>query len=457
MTTPHLQLTEFSVSFGQRRVLDKIDLSIAPGQLVALMGPGSAGKSTLVRTICGLNDVLSYMTTSGQCRYAGKNESDRPALVSQKLQMPMQTAMRWLTDNIPARGEMTQLEQRALLEETLTELGQATLIPDLDTQLVDLPTRARRLFAIVRATLTSPALICIDEPAAGLEEEDAAPILELLERLTTHHSVLLVTHNQQRARRVAHSVALLVEGTLIEHLSTSDFFNAPTSELTRIYTRTGSCSLPAAPPRHEPIPEPAPPKPPPAHTEAHNKLELELLLAPRPSWPSEAVGPRGFKWLTRGKLAGCPKPGLLRELQTDLDALARVGVDLLVTLTEEPLPPSQAHHKPRTLFFPIVDMRAPELEPTLELCEHIASLLTKQTCVAFHCKAGLGRTGTMLAAVLIWHGDTATDALTRLRRVERCWVQSTEQEDFLHELEAHLHQFANDGEHPRPTRATTTP
>jgi atypical dual specificity phosphatase len=87
------------------------------------------------------------------------------------------------------------------------------------------------------------------------------------------------------------------------------------------------------------------------------------------------------------------------------------------------------------VFFPIDDMGSPNIEDAKKLCYRISRLLQKDEVVAMHCKAGLGRTGTMLAAMLIWDGLSALEALESTRRIEPRWVQSDDQIVFLEEFE----------------------
>jgi atypical dual specificity phosphatase len=110
-------------------------------------------------------------------------------------------------------------------------------------------------------------------------------------------------------------------------------------------------------------------------------------------------------------------------------------------LTSEPISPAALReHDLQGLFFPIIDMEAPALAPAAELMQQVATLLAQGLCVGFHCKAGLGRTGTMLAAQLVWEGSEAGAALAQVRHIEPGWVQSDRQERFLCEFHDWLQQ-----------------
>jgi len=152
-------------------------------------------------------------------------------------------------------------------------------------------------------------------------------------------------------------------------------------------------------------------------------------------YKSDAFGPRNFLWLRKGELAGTPRPGLLIDLDYDLTALQRVGTTVLVSLTTRPVEVATlANYGIKGIAFPIKDMGVPTIEAAMALCEQIGELIEQGEAVAMHCKAGMGRTGTMLVAQLIWEGKTALDALESARRIEPRWVQSEAQVTFLQEF-----------------------
>ena len=154
----------------------------------------------------------------------------------------------------------------------------------------------------------------------------------------------------------------------------------------------------------------------------------------------DSSAPRGFNWIIPGKLAGCPAPGVSAPIDYDLSLLSRVGITRLITLTEDDLDQEALHrHDLRNIHLPIIDREAPSIGQTHMLLVRMQNCIAAGDILAVHCKAGLGRTGTILAAWLIRDGGlSAEGAMARLRRIEPGFIQSAIQEDFLRRYEADL-------------------
>jgi atypical dual specificity phosphatase len=159
---------------------------------------------------------------------------------------------------------------------------------------------------------------------------------------------------------------------------------------------------------------------------------------PRASVAPAYSGPRGFAWLEPGLLGGCARPGIVSAMTSDLEALVRVGTRVLVSLTEEWEPDAQmiAEYGMQSVYFPIVDRGVPELDEARALSERMMRHLSQGQAVTFHCRAGKGRTGTMLACMLIYRGMAPEDAIAATRQRNPKWIESEEQLDFLRAFSA---------------------
>ncbi|HYP64380.1 MAG TPA: dual specificity protein phosphatase family protein, partial [Acidocella sp.] len=154
-------------------------------------------------------------------------------------------------------------------------------------------------------------------------------------------------------------------------------------------------------------------------------------------------GPRGFVWIETGRLAATPMPGLAAPIEQDLDMLKDAGVTMLITLTEQDFPQNLlVRHGLRNLHFPIADQKAPSTGDTDMLVTQMRDLLGQGEILAVHCLAGLGRTGTILAAYMVREqGLSAQAALNQIRHFNRQFVQTDDQEDFLMEYEVQQEQI----------------
>lgn len=484
---PGLELEGFGVAFAARTILLDITLSIPAQGCTVLLGPSGTGKSTLVRTLAGLNDANPSMRTWGQALYRGEPlaPTNRPALVAQKAHLLMATVQENMVATLPQRSSLTRALQLELVRDFLEQTGQGALGARLATPVIDLPLHEQRMVAVLRQALPGPALLMVDEPTANLPPEGAQAVLAVLRILASRCAVLMVSHHLAQTRQSASQVILMADGVVQESATKDDFFLRPQTTAAQHYLRTGSCPelgiahrtrasegpepdaelaeddssgtdcspdaaailIPLAAPAAILVPRhastglaSAADQPLTGDVSAEAVQDLQRLqhfqhLQPDPAAKSAFCGPRGFVWLIDGKLAGTPWPGIVRDTQHDLQALRHVGITRLISLTETPFAaPLATDYGIQCTAVPIGDMHAPSLEDAWFLCHEIDRRLQAGEVVAVHCKAGLGRTGTVLALYWIWLGAgrvSGSAAIAYVRRQEAGMIQSLEQEIFL--------------------------
>jgi len=249
-----------------------------------------------------------------------------------------------------------------------------------------------------RQLLASDArVVLLDEPVPADEAEEKEMIAGV-RAFAKRGAVVMVTHNVSFARHLADDAILLAAGRVRASGSAPAFFENPSDPLVQKFLELGNCW-------------------------------------PREAWPPTL--PTHFRWIVPEQLAGMGKPGLLGREEDDLAAIAAAGISMLVSLTEEPIPPitlrgfgiEGRHHR-------IQDMGVPAVSSTASLCRSMENAMKGGGRVAVHCHAGLGRTGTILASMLVWLGEEPATAIQRVRAHNRGYLQNAAQENFVHRFAA---------------------
>ncbi|MCX7046459.1 MAG: dual specificity protein phosphatase 23 [Candidatus Sumerlaeota bacterium] len=155
--------------------------------------------------------------------------------------------------------------------------------------------------------------------------------------------------------------------------------------------------------------------------------------------PESSGLPLNFSYLIEGRLAGCATPAWSACVNKAFTALYEEGIRAVVSLDSDS--DFQAHAKEfgfEYFLSPIPDFSVPSLPQVEECLRFIESNLKADKPVAVHCRAGMGRTGTILACYLIRHeGKSAQDAIARIRQMRPGSIETEEQEEFIQDYERH--------------------
>jgi putative ABC transport system ATP-binding protein len=208
-----------------KRILDDINLEIAEGEVVAIVGPSGSGKSSLLRLLNRLDEP-----TSGTVYFSGQDyRALAPAELRRRVGMMMQTAFLFpgtVAENIrfgPAqRGE--PLSGQAI-EGLLAQVG---LEGFFSREVHNLSGGEAQRVALARALANSPAVLLLDEPTSALDEDSKLGIESLISAVVASRRLtcVIVTHDLQQAGRMAARVALLSSGRLVRTGSTREVLGA---------------------------------------------------------------------------------------------------------------------------------------------------------------------------------------------------------------------------------------
>ena len=195
---PVVRLSGFSRHFGQTRVLDNLDLAIAPGEFVALLGRSGSGKTTLLRTLAGLDGVEGQDVTV---------PSSRATVFQDARLLPWKRV--W--QNIALGVRTGAVRHHA--EEALREVG---LDHRLDAWPLTLSGGEAQRASLARALIRQPKLLLLDEPFAALDALTRIKMHALVLALWRAHkpAVLLVTHDVEEAMALADRILVLDKGRI---------------------------------------------------------------------------------------------------------------------------------------------------------------------------------------------------------------------------------------------------
>ncbi|WP_017348613.1 amino acid ABC transporter ATP-binding protein [Pantoea sp. A4] len=233
--------------YGANLVLQHIDLDIAEGEVLCLIGPSGSGKSTLLRLLATLespdsgviffqNTPLGLVEKNGRVYAAPekiiRQQRDRIGFVFQQFNLfPHLTVLQNVMLAPQLQGQRREAEEKA--RALLARVG---LAHKADEWPGSLSGGQQQRVAIARALARDPALILFDEPTSALDPELVNEVLAVMTDLaSTGITMVVATHEMQFARRVASHVAFLDQGHIVEYGLPQQVLDAPQQARTRAF------------------------------------------------------------------------------------------------------------------------------------------------------------------------------------------------------------------------------
>jgi len=241
-----LKIENLSAWFGDKKILNGINLDIRENAVTTIMGPSGCGKTTLIRCINRMHENTPDATVKGQIVL---NETDvysiSPVMVRRRIGMVFQRPNPFPTmsiyDNVIAGYNLNSIklprtQKDAIVEKALTEAAMWDEVKDsLHKKGTFLSGGQQQRLCIARALAIKPAVILLDEPTSALDPKATQKIEKLVNDLKKTETIIMVTHNIAQAARISDFTAFLFLGDLIEFGPTEKLFTTPSDKRTEEY------------------------------------------------------------------------------------------------------------------------------------------------------------------------------------------------------------------------------
>ena len=198
-----LEVHGLSKRYGKRQVLQHTELTIEPGEFVAIVGRSGCGKSTLLRLVAGLEAATQGSIRQGEQDVKGLSDDTRIMFQDSRL-LPWRRVIDNVALGLPPGGH-------AAAAEVLAQVGLADRLPDWPARLSG---GQRQRVSLARALVHNPRLLLLDEPLASLDLRSQHEIIHLVDRLRRERNiaVLFVSHDLNPLLEVLDSLIYILDG-----------------------------------------------------------------------------------------------------------------------------------------------------------------------------------------------------------------------------------------------------
>ncbi len=231
---PLVVLDKVDKWYGSLHVLQDINLSVQPGEVIVVIGPSGSGKSTMCRVINRLEPI-----DKGEVRLAGQvlpSEGKALAKLRSEVGMVFQSfnlfAHKTILENVTLGPIKVRREKPAAVRDrAMSLLERVGIANQAEKYPAQLSGGQQQRAAIARALAMQPKVMLFDEPTSALDPEMINEVLEVMVSLAREGmTMLVVTHEMGFARRAANRVVFMADGQIVEQATPDQFFTNPQSQ-----------------------------------------------------------------------------------------------------------------------------------------------------------------------------------------------------------------------------------
>lgn len=248
-----IEARDITAWFGDRKVLDRVSLTMPAGGITALIGPSGCGKSTFLRILNRMHELVPSAQLAGEVLLDGediydpaKRLIDARRAIGMVFQKPNPFPAMSIRENVLAGLKLTgtkasKADKDDLVESCLRKGGLWTEVKDrLDAPGGGLSGGQQQRLCIARSLAIKPRVLLMDEPCSALDPTSTRVIEETMLELAREVTIVIVTHNMQQAARVSSECAFFLAahgqpGVIVEHGDTRAMFEHPRDERTSDY------------------------------------------------------------------------------------------------------------------------------------------------------------------------------------------------------------------------------
>ncbi|MGH7090531.1 MAG: ATP-binding cassette domain-containing protein [Stellaceae bacterium] len=227
MTAPLLETKGLSKRYGGVEAVRDVCFSLAEGELRCLIGPNGAGKSTFFKMLTG-----QIAPSSGEVAFRGRRIDRLATHEIARLGIGIKTQVPSLFDGLSLRenlwlGASRHFAGREIAQAADGMLARLHLEPLADRQVGQLAHGQRQWVELGIALLGEPALLLLDEPAAGMTQDETVRTAELIREINRTHAIVVVEHDMQFVRSIARTVTVFNQGAVLAEAGIEDILRDP--------------------------------------------------------------------------------------------------------------------------------------------------------------------------------------------------------------------------------------